>query len=315
MHTMRLRVFAVQLNPRIGQFASNASRARALVARAAAQHGNPDLVVLPELGLTGYNFQLVAAVRPHLEERGGRSTAWAQEVSRLFDCLTLVGFPEGAGEKIYNTAVMVDRQGAVLWHYRKTHLYEADEEWGCSEGEGFCTHDVDYARSGEEPLVASTAVGICMDLNPYRFEAPFDRYEFASAAATARVVLCPMAWLHPGSPSIGGEATEGETPDVVGSSKPWDYYQEYEEPGEPNTSTVRYWVARLAPLLNARRLVVCTNRSGTEADVLYGGSTSIMEFGPGRVSVLGSLGRSGEGVMVSEVELEHLQPTPTTSTS
>lgn len=63
-----------------------------------------------------------------------------------------------------------------------------DETWAL-EGHGF----------GKEfiPGLGQTAMGICMDINPYRFEAPWHAFEFAFHVLEVRanLVIVSMAWL------------------------------------------------------------------------------------------------------------------------
>lgn len=74
-----------------------------------------------------------------------------------------------------------------------------------------------------------------MDLNPHKFKAPWDAYEFASHALTSgsELLVLSMAWL------TGLDASE-----LAGHAK------------EPDLSTLSYWVERLKPLIEADKEVV-----------------------------------------------------------
>src|SRR5512147_269980 len=71
-----LRIALAQVAPRLGALDANLERHRALLEE--ARRGGADLVVFPELGLTGYQLQDLAAevaVRPHASALGGLAAA------------------------------------------------------------------------------------------------------------------------------------------------------------------------------------------------------------------------------------------------
>ncbi|AOA60678.1 Amidase [Komagataella phaffii CBS 7435] len=356
---MKLRIACLQLNPKLGEFEENANLAYSLLQETfkEKQVKKPNILILPELALTGYNFQSQQRIEPFLEETTkGASTQWAQKVSKTWDCFTLIGYPEKSLEsppRIYNSAVLVSPQGKVMNNYRKSFLYEADEHWGCSESsDGFQT--VDLLIEGK---TVKTSFGICMDLNPYKFEAPFTDFEFSGHCLKTgtRLILCPMAWLSPLSPSIKKDLSDIE------KSRLQKFYLEkidtpefdvnYElkkdevlptrmnetletidfEPSKPDYSNINYWILRFFPflthvykrdVLKENAVAVLCNRVGIESDVLYGGSTTILNFNgklPSTqeelelygqtnslnpsVEVLGALGMGQQGILVRDIEL------------
>lgn len=222
---------------------------------------------------------------------------------------------------------MVSPNGAVAFNYRKTFLYKTDEAWGCSEPP---THT--YGSGHAFPLTGTitiagshnlrTQVGICMDLNPYKFESPFEDFEFATAAKKnrANLILMPTAWLHPDSPDImetrpGGE--EGEVTDEYRRDRLSKLLKE-QDPTRPNMSTVNYWATRMMPFLReeetssnrrAVAMAIC-NRSGVEDLVMYAGSSSIFTLdSPASQNPLGyiyhgSLGEAEESLLYTELDID-----------
>ncbi|KAK6201092.1 carbon-nitrogen hydrolase [Scheffersomyces amazonensis] len=323
MNTIKLRIACVQYNPRIGQIDSNISHVKRLLL--SSNLTKPDIIILPELAVTGYNFKDKDHIQTSLDSlqniQSGKSIKFGQELSKLYNCFTIIGYPEKfQGSTIYNSAVLISPIGTILHNYRKTFLYETDEKWGCSENpqRGFKSIDVVFDRefyTNPDPQKnyskVRTNFGICMDLNPYKFEAPFNEFEFslASYIQGAKLILCPMAWLSPLSPSI---------------TKVSKY--ELENENEADDSTVNYWILRFFPFLSHRNSilpksfgkvnVVCCNRIGLEDDVLFGGSSSVIEFDSTKgldekinsenpsVNVLGSLGKNTEGVLIRDIEVE-----------
>lgn len=76
----------------------------------------------------------------------------------------ICGYPEIAGDKLYNSAIMVDRAGKMHLNYRKKHLYETDKTWA-SEGDCFSFFEIVTT----EKHVFKASLAICMDINPYEF--------------------------------------------------------------------------------------------------------------------------------------------------
>jgi NAD+ synthase (glutamine-hydrolysing) len=110
-----MRLALCQINVTVGDIAGNLERIRA--AQRAGEEAEAELVLYPELALTGYppedlllREQFLADARSALEEL-------AKDVG---DSVAVVGFPERA-EDVYNAAAVLWR-GSVQAIYRKMHL-------------------------------------------------------------------------------------------------------------------------------------------------------------------------------------------------
>ena len=106
----------------------NEETARAAVADLAAR--GADLVVLPEMWLTGYDpSRLAEHCREAAERLDGplvtRLRMWAKDQSVTLCAGTI---PELDGSRVYNTAVLIDADGEVLTAHRKVHLYRPGGE-------------------------------------------------------------------------------------------------------------------------------------------------------------------------------------------
>lgn len=341
---MKIRVAAVQLNSILGNVEENATKALKMLEQAfPSTKPTPDLILLPELALTGYNFTSPTHIAPYLESLGkGKSYEFGKMVSKRWNCMTLLGYPEKYqtaenSQKIYNSAVLIDPKGEVVHNYRKTHLYETDKTWGCSESpDGFKAFDLNI---NGKPI--RSTVGICMDLNPYEFKAPFEKYEFATHAAEEKcqMILIPTAWMdsnwdenwtseqvesfkkvYDRGPivEINSERDEYKDNSILfptrESKRAVDYSLE-----KVDGSTGRYWVMRLNPLYSKthegfNQCVVVCNRSGMEDRLMYAGTSTMYTFYGGPMerteqgvsidfSVEGSLGQGTEGVLVRELEV------------
>ncbi|KAI9812231.1 MAG: Carbon-nitrogen hydrolase [Phylliscum demangeonii] len=282
-----MRIASLQFNPQLGDGPQNVQRANALLERLGA--GDVDVLMLPELAFSGYNHASRAAIAPSLEPTtAGLSTRWAIDTARRLACYVSVGYPEIAcgdgGERCYNAVVVVSPEGKVLVNYRKTFLYYTDESWA-TEGAGFF--------AGEVERLGQTAMGICMDINPYRFTAPWTDYEFArhALASASSLLLLTMAWLTSECEAVAGPGAGARTK----PSRP--------PPTQPDGSTLSYWLERLGPLImgatGEREVVVAIcNRCGQEGSAIYAGTTTVLGLKGGQVRCYGILGHAEEGVLV-----------------
>ena len=108
----------VQFDTERGSVTDNLDRAEALIGG-----GGADLIVLPELFASGYFFESTDEARALSEPIPDGPTvrrleAWA----RATGATIVAGLPERAGERLYNSAVVVTPRG-WLGTYRKTHLF------------------------------------------------------------------------------------------------------------------------------------------------------------------------------------------------
>ena len=175
---MRQAVVACcQFQPVFKNVAASQRRADALVG--GLKHGELDFLLLPEMAFTGYEFESRSDIAAYVEDPvSGTTVEWAQAAARRLHCYVMVGFPmrEESG-RFSNAMCVIGRDGAILHHYRKHFLYETDETWA-DPGPSFISVDLpDYGRVG---------FGICMDLNPHQFTAPFNRFEFGHFHARVR---------------------------------------------------------------------------------------------------------------------------------
>src|ERR1700726_3831952 len=110
-----MRIALCQMNATVGDIAGNSERIRAGV-RAAVDAG-AELVLFPELALTGYPPQDLLLREHFLADTRAALEQVAREVR---DVIAIVGFPERADD-VYNAAAVL-ADGAIAATYRKVHL-------------------------------------------------------------------------------------------------------------------------------------------------------------------------------------------------
>jgi predicted amidohydrolase len=175
-----MRVAAVQFKPDKGDPTTSLARLCALADHAAQ---DADLVVLPEMAATGYIFRSADAVRPVAEPARGPTLAALGPVAARHGAWMVVGFPEADGDRLFNSALVIDPAGELRFTYRKTLLFDADLPWASPGDSGYASFDGEAGRF---------TVGICMDLND-------DDFVAWCAQSGARALAFPTNWVDEGS--------------------------------------------------------------------------------------------------------------------
>ena len=90
---------------------------------ALATEQGADLLVCPEMFLSGYNIG-AAAANAHAETPDGPSAQAIAQIAREHGIALAYGYPErGAQQAIFNAAQLLGADGSTLGRYRKTHLF------------------------------------------------------------------------------------------------------------------------------------------------------------------------------------------------
>jgi len=155
-----LRLALCQINALVGDLAGNAARIRAGIE--AARRAEADLVLFPELALTGYPPEDLLLREDFLTDTGAALEQLARETDGI---VAIVGFPErvpgairgpapgspGPGAAAVHNSAAVLRGGAVQSVYRKVHLPNYgvfDERRYFKSGAGGAVIDVGGVKVG-----------------------------------------------------------------------------------------------------------------------------------------------------------------------
>lgn len=96
-----------------------------------------DLIVLPELAVSGYLFSSRKQPMSVAESgTGGPTAVLLKKIARERNCSIVAGFAELCGEDVYNSAMLVNPDGNVHI-YRKVHLFDDEKRWFKPGDEGF----------------------------------------------------------------------------------------------------------------------------------------------------------------------------------
>ncbi|HEY4986782.1 MAG TPA: nitrilase family protein [Bradyrhizobium sp.] len=119
-----VKLACIQMQPSFGDVASNVAKSIEHIERAAAQGAS--LVVLPELCNSGYVFSNREEAFAIAEEipSGPTTLAWVECAAR-HGLHIVAGICERAGDKLYNSAVVIGPKG-YIGTFRKVHLWNEE---------------------------------------------------------------------------------------------------------------------------------------------------------------------------------------------
>ena len=169
----KVRVAAVQYRPSRSQSGlESVQKAAAYASQVASEH-HPDVIVLGELlnviGAPG-TFESKAEPIPGPSTEAVAAVARAQHVNIVF------GMIEKEGSRLFNTAVLIDRNGNIIGKHHKVQLPLSDAAQGITPGSAVEVFDTDFGRVG---------ILICQDVS-------FPEPAREAALQGAEILLVPI---------------------------------------------------------------------------------------------------------------------------
>jgi len=175
---VKVKIGLIQIRPKIGDKKFNLDRAVAFIEDASSRGAN--IVVLPELFITGYDLKIIGkSIKKLSEPINGQSIKLLSKVAKRENVVVVAPIPEFKAQEdaVYNSAIVINSDGKVLGSYAKIHL------WGLEKK---------YFRYGRECPVFRTScckvgVMICYD-------AGFPEIARILALKGAEIIVMPSAW-------------------------------------------------------------------------------------------------------------------------
>ncbi len=118
-----MRLGICQMNPVFGDKNSNIKKVEDLI----KQKGNGDILVLPELFNTGYNFISREEAYSLGEEDTGETIIALKDISDKKKIGIYAGVLEKQGKDLYNSSYFI-ADGNIIGKYRKMHLYDREKD-------------------------------------------------------------------------------------------------------------------------------------------------------------------------------------------
>ncbi|OQR95472.1 hypothetical protein THRCLA_22136, partial [Thraustotheca clavata] len=206
----------------------------------------------------------------------GPTFSWCKSQALRLNCLVACGYVEKTLENnnLYNSMMIISPEGQLVYNTRKTFLYETDKTWATA-GDGFGSWYCPW-------LERQISFGICMDINPNDFIAPWEAYEFATSVLENKssLILFSSAW------------NDHNPEETSNSAMP----------------TIQYWANRLLPIIDSLQskkdgencYFICSNRTGIERGTSFVGGSCVLELKS--PSLLAKAGRFDEVVLLATLQ-------------
>jgi len=138
-----MRIGAYQNAPLFGEVEKNVARAIEELS-----HTDADLIVMPELFNTGYQFVSADEVVVLAEEiPSGRTCQAMMSLASDRDVYLVFGLAEKAGGQFFNSAAVVGPAG-FIGKYQKTHLFDEEKDFFSPGDTGFRVFEINGAIIG-----------------------------------------------------------------------------------------------------------------------------------------------------------------------
>ena len=274
-----IKVLCIQFEPKYKDVKSNISHLEQMLSKY-SEKDDIDIIVFPEMALSGYIFDNTQDIQPYMSlYNQGEQYEFVSNLSKRLKCYSFLGYAEVTQEgHYYNSCFIITPEGESLPSYRKHFLYTDDERWSL-EGKNFGYIEITTKKGIQLKL----GIGICMDINPYKFKSPFKKMEFANHCLNKNVdlIIFPTNWID----SEPNDTSELHKHDL------WNYWMERMEPYKKKNSKNKKNVYML-----------CANRIGTEKTTTFHGCSCIMKIAPD-FEVIAGAGLKEEAIVEATLNL------------
>ncbi|MGD8793460.1 MAG: nitrilase-related carbon-nitrogen hydrolase [Anaerolineae bacterium] len=138
-----MKIGLIQFAPALGDVAATMAE----IERLAAEAAGADLLVLPELCNSGYNFVSREQAWETSEEVGGPFSQFLASLCQRHSFYAVSGLNERDGDRLYNSAILVG-PGGYRGRYRKLHLFMNELDFFEPGDEGLPVFDLGFCRVG-----------------------------------------------------------------------------------------------------------------------------------------------------------------------
>jgi 5-aminopentanamidase len=147
-------IAVAQTNPRLGDLENNLAEIERLIESTEAE-----LIVFPELAITGYLFHTPEEARPYARQVDSSEVKRLQKRCKEQRKSIIVGHLEEADDRLFNSALFIDHRGELIGHYRKTHLFHFEKQVFTPGDTGFKV----FKLTRENGETVKVGIMICYD--------------------------------------------------------------------------------------------------------------------------------------------------------
>lgn len=142
----KIQTAAVNFCPELGKIENNVKNMERIVEEIKNNYPKTDLIVFPELAISGYECWDIAKDISEIPGEGF-GTKHMCMTAKNNNVKIAVGYPEKSGKNIYNSAILINNNGDILGNYRKTHVLP-HEKVAFKSGTDFTLFKTDIGNIG-----------------------------------------------------------------------------------------------------------------------------------------------------------------------
>ena len=274
-----VKVLCVQFLPHFKDVKYNINHLEQMLSKY-SEKDEIDIIVFPEMSLSGYIFDNLEDIKPYTSlYNQGEQYEFISNISKRLKCYSFLGYAEVTSDgKYYNSCFIITPEGESLPSYRKHFLYTDDERWSL-EGNDFGYMEITTKKGFQLKL----GIGICMDINPYKFKSPFEKMEFANHCLSKNVdlIIFPTNWID-SEPNNNSELHKHEL---------WSYWMDRMRPYQYRN-----------PRNKKNVYLLCANRIGKEKTTTFHGCSCVMKIAP-ETQVIKGAGLRDESIVDVTINL------------
>ena len=275
-----VKVICVQYEPKFKDIKYNIQKLEKMFEKY-SEKDEIDIIVFPEMTLSGYVFDNLEDIKPYTSYYDkGEQFEFISKLAKRLKCYCFMGYAEKTYDgKYYNSCFIITPEGISLPSYRKHFLYEDDERW-CLEGDKFGYMEI----KSKKGLNLKLGIGICMDINNYKFISPWEKMEFATHCIEKDVdiIIFPTNWTD-------------ESPNDLTEENRYELWE--------------YWLSRMEPFLKRNKknknngknvYFLAADRIGHEKTTSFHGCSCVIKLCP-KPEIVTSLRKKDESLLVTKL--------------
>lgn len=176
-----LKILAIQMSSKIGDKEANFHKVLELVHKNIKK--GIDILLLPEVWTVGWKPSEFENTAEDLEN--GETFEFLSEIAQVYKINIIGGsYVTQKDGKYFNTCPVINRDGELVTHYNKMHLFSY---YGCDEGK--------FIENGENPVIVEIegvkiGISICYDI---RFPEIYRAYRKAGADLLVNMAAWPLS--------------------------------------------------------------------------------------------------------------------------
>lgn len=182
---MKCNVLCIQTYPQMCQKEENLDRMEKLLCQGMKEYPQTQLVVFPELAVTGYQCGADFSVLAETAVPSSPSVKKLSALAKKYQIHIIYGMAERDekdGKTLYNSQFFLNDQGEILGTYRKVHLFDSEKQW-FTPGKEFKVFDTSIGRIGlficydaffPEAARCLSVQGVNLLVNSTNWEKPYD---------------------------------------------------------------------------------------------------------------------------------------------